>query len=278
MPSITGIQSITGISTLSSGGIDANAAAFIAAAGITDPTQQTAINTLVISAKADGWWDKCIAIYPFVGGTATSHKFNLKDPQDTDAAFRLTFFNSPTQNSNGVTWNGTTTYANTYILPSANLVTDDLHVSVYSRTNVSEQGYEYGAITSATSRINAHLRFTDGNFYGDMYSATTGRNAVANSDSRGHFIDTRTASNNHVAYRNGSQITSNTTNIAASVPTCGIYLGNAQDCSVPPNPATGLYSSKNIAFFTIGSSLNATEAANMYTDIQTFQTTLGRQV
>ena len=29
------------------------------------------------------------AIYPFVGGTATTHKFNLKDPADINAAFRL---------------------------------------------------------------------------------------------------------------------------------------------------------------------------------------------
>ena len=51
------------------------------------------------------------ALYPFVGGTATSHKFNLKDPRDLDAAFRLQFNGGWTHNSNGVTPNGTNGYA-----------------------------------------------------------------------------------------------------------------------------------------------------------------------
>jgi len=46
--------------------LDPDAAAFLTAAGITDPTQQSAINTLVLSLKADGLWTKMKAIYPFV--------------------------------------------------------------------------------------------------------------------------------------------------------------------------------------------------------------------
>jgi hypothetical protein len=250
---------------------------FIYTAGITGSIEQSAINNLVISAKANGWWDKCIAIYPFVGGIADTHKYNLKDPRDLDAAFRLAFFNSPIHNANGVTWDGTNTYADTFILPTTDLVTNSVHASVYSRTNVQEQSYEYGAVTSATQRISTHLRFTDGNYYGDIYSATTGRNTVANADSTGHYIDSRTASNSHISYKNGSQIVSNTTNVAASIPTCTIFIGNARDCSTG-NPASALYSSKNIAFFTMGTGLSGTDASNMYTDIQAFQTTLGRQV
>lgn len=256
---------------------DGDAQVFISAAGITDATQQLAINNLVISAKANGWWDKCIAIYPFVGGTATTHKFNLKDPRDLDVAYRLTFFNNPVQNANGVTWDGTNTYADTYILPTTDLVTNSVHASVYSRTNVQEQSYEYGAVTSATQRISTHLRFTDGNYYGDIYSATTGRNTVANASSTGYYIDTRTATNSHISYKNGSQIVFNTATVAASIPTCTIFLGNARDCSTG-NPALALYSSKNIAFFTVGTGLTGTDASNMYTDIQAFQTSLGRQV
>src|SRR3982751_3141685 len=70
---------------------DVDAAAFITAAGITDPTQQTAINNFVVSLKAANIWTKMLAFYPFVGGTPKSHKFNLKDPRDLDAAFRLVF-------------------------------------------------------------------------------------------------------------------------------------------------------------------------------------------
>ena len=69
--------------------IDSDAQAFITAAGITDSTQQAAITNLVIGLKNDNLWTKMKAIYPFVGGTAASHKFNLKNPLDTNAAYRL---------------------------------------------------------------------------------------------------------------------------------------------------------------------------------------------
>ena len=59
---------------------DSDAQAFIDAASITDATQQTAINNLVVGLKNGGIWDKMKIIYPFVGGTDTSHSYNLKDP------------------------------------------------------------------------------------------------------------------------------------------------------------------------------------------------------
>ena len=64
----------------SASGFDADAQAFITAASITDPTQQSAINTLVVNLKSYGIWNQMFAIYPFVGGTAASHKWNLKNP------------------------------------------------------------------------------------------------------------------------------------------------------------------------------------------------------
>ncbi len=50
--------------------LDPDAQAFITAAGITDATQQSAINTLVTDLKGYGIWTKMKAIYPFVGGTS----------------------------------------------------------------------------------------------------------------------------------------------------------------------------------------------------------------
>jgi hypothetical protein len=76
------------IKSVSTIALDPDAQAFLTATGITDPTITSAINTLVISLKNDGVWSRMVAIYPFVGGTADTHKYNLKNPQDTDAAFR----------------------------------------------------------------------------------------------------------------------------------------------------------------------------------------------
>jgi hypothetical protein len=91
--------------------VDSDAQAFITAAGITDPTQQTAINTLVVGLKADSLWTSMYAIYPFVGGTASSHKWTLKDPRDLDVANRLLFNGGITHSSNGMLFNGTNGWA-----------------------------------------------------------------------------------------------------------------------------------------------------------------------
>src|SRR4051794_10744124 len=86
------IDTTTGVS-------DTDADAFITATGITNATQQAAIKRLVRDLKGFqngiyytvNVWDSLVAIYPFVGGTASTHKFNLKDARDLDAAYRLTY-------------------------------------------------------------------------------------------------------------------------------------------------------------------------------------------
>ena len=86
--------------------VDPDATAFLTAAGITDPTISSAIDTLVVDLKGYGIWSKMLAIYPFVGGTATTHKWNLKDPRDLNAAYRLSFFGTITHSSTGVKGDG----------------------------------------------------------------------------------------------------------------------------------------------------------------------------
>ena len=93
--------------------------AFIKAAGITDSTQQTAIKTLVNDLNGYGLWSKMKAIYPMVGGTATSHSYNLKDT----TKFQITWNGGLTHDSNGVTGNGTNGYGNLNLNPRTHLST-----------------------------------------------------------------------------------------------------------------------------------------------------------
>ena len=122
---------------------DADALAFLTATGITDATITSAICGLVTSMKADGTWAKMSAIYPMVGGTATTHKFNLKNPADTNAAFRLNFVGGITHSSNGVAFGGVNGYADTFMAASGTLTANNNSLSYYSRTIV--------ASTSATA-------------------------------------------------------------------------------------------------------------------------------
>src|SRR6476659_4082817 len=70
---------------------DSNAQRFMDSSGITDPTQKVAINNFVEQLKDSSLWTKFLALYPMVGDTANTTKWNLKDPRDLDIAYRQTF-------------------------------------------------------------------------------------------------------------------------------------------------------------------------------------------
>ena len=253
--------------------VDPDAQAFITAAGITDATQQSAINTLVVDLKTYGVWTKMKAIYPFVGGTSSTHKWNLKDPRDLDAAFRLVFSGGGTHSSTGYLPNGINGYANTYLSPATSLTTSSGHFSYYSRSNPSNAGqYEMGTsevIGGLAVRFNAIItKFVNGLFYaayGD-YNAT-----VSNTDSRGLFITNRNSGTITTGFKNGTKLISQIQTAALS--TLPMYIGGENGNGTAVN-----FSAKQCAFASIGDGLTDTEAANLYTAVQAYQTSLNRQV
>src|SRR4030095_3507396 len=69
---------------------------FVKATGITDQLVKASLDSLITNARNHNWWSLCKAIYPVVGGTPESCKFNLKDPRDDDAAYRVTWHGNVT--------------------------------------------------------------------------------------------------------------------------------------------------------------------------------------
>ena len=63
------------------------------------------------------------------------------------------------------------------------------------------------------------------------------------------------------------------TQVTSAIPNINNYIGALNHAGTFNFP-----SSKNFAFSSIGSGLTDTEAANLYTAVQAFQTTLNRQV
>jgi hypothetical protein len=248
---------------------DSDAQAFITAASITDNTQKSAINQLVVDLKAYSIWTKFKAIYPIVGGTASTHKFNLKDPRDLDAAFRLTFASGVTHSSSGMLGNGTTGYANTNFNPNTSGATlNSHHISFYSRTNNNITEVEMGAAAGGNTSI-LEIR-TAGTTYGAINS-TASFTTFADTDSRGFYMANRTASNVLNVWRNSTKKATGTTASSALV---GGNLYVLAYNNVTPQ----YYSTKQCAFASIGSGLTDAEVANFYTAVQAFQTTLSRQV
>ena len=257
---------------------DPDAQAFFTASGLTGATNLNAVNQLVLDLKAASIWTKMKAIYPFVGGTASTHKWNLKNPLDTNAAFRLVFNGGWTHTANGVQANGTNGYADTFLVPNTTLAAaDSVHLSVYSRTDqAAPTDLEMGTYDgNSNSLLGLGL---------DRGASPTGTYAWINNANTISFSDTNSAAF-YIATRIGSaqKIFRNLvtgvsfTNASALRATTKIFIANAY--SQPySGPDPGLYSNKQYAFMSIGDGLTDTDAANLYTAVQNFNTTLTRNV
>jgi hypothetical protein len=252
--------------------IDADAQAFITAAAITDSTQQTAINTLVTDLKGYGIWTKMKAIYPFVGGTASTHKWNLKDPRDLDAAYRLVFNGGWTHSSTGALPNGTTAYADTKLTPSSVLSQNSTHISYYSRTNNISGGVDFGTQNSLfTNQLSLAIKETDGKTYFRINRGGTAESNMVLADSRLFYIINRTSSSQEILFTNTTKNTFNYN--STGLANYSLFLGALNNVGSPL-----YYGTKESAFASIGDGLSDTEAANFYTAVQSFNTTLNRQV
>ena len=249
--------------------LDPDAQAFLNAAGITDATITTAIDTLVIQLKAIGVWNKMKAIYPFVGGTATTHKFNLKNPADTNAAFRLVFFGGVTHDNTGIKFNGSNGYANTYIVPSAHLQQNNNSVSVYSRTQPTNT-FAYSGVWNPNF---VHGYGSSGGVIEVWQNTTSLSNISTNYTSFITAVRRGSGTADAVEiYKAGVSIRTDTYSSQA-LQANNYYLG-----AVNNNGTTQWYTTVNMAFASLGESLTDVEATNYYTAVQAFQTTLGRQV
>ena len=249
----------------SGGGVDPDAQAFITAASITDPTQQGAINTLVVDLKGYNIWTKFKAIYPIVGGVASSHAVNLKTP----GTYNMTFATGWTHSSTGMTPNGAT-YADTALNINTVMSLNSMAFGVYSRTNTAAGNKAHGAETPYTILLeknasNNALAFINDNGFTGV--------SLANTDSRGFFQASRTASNALRIVKNTTHATS--TAVTNSKPNLQFYFGAT---AVTLTGGFTRANDRQIAFGYIADGFTQTECDNLYTAVQAYQTTLSRQV
>jgi hypothetical protein len=249
--------------------------AWIAATSETDTTIISALNTLETDLTTYGLTAKIKALYPMVGGTAAKHKFNFMDARDLDAAFRLTFNGGWTHASTGSTPNGVNAFAETYLQPSVSLSQNSTHISYYSRTNRSlDYGVPIGSydninngqlfVSARRSGNNMVARINTPTFIGDTYTGIT--------DSKGFYIGNRTISSYSKLFRNGTSL-GNGSVVSSALTTRNLNIGAL---NTPFGAST--YDDEELAIASIGDGLSDTEAANFYTAVQAFQTTLLRNI
>ena len=256
---------------------DADAFNFVEVAGLTDETQILAINSLVLGLKSNNLWTKMQAIYPFVGGTAYSHKWNLKNTN----TFTATFIGALEHNSFGV---GSGSLANGYISSNFNDLTDfvnissSVHASAYVTTENGAAGrlqLFWNTQTTAYGQTGLNYQASPNNLgaVAQAYGDNTGMNASSLGTSLGFNAVTRTTSTlSNFYYKTPAQTLTLSNN--------AIFQRNATQ-----NPIRflgGFYGNQGqsaaIGFASIGEGLSSTDIDNLYTLVQAYQTTLGRNI
>lgn len=259
---------------------DLDAKAFLYTSTASGNQIKDAIYGLVKDLKLANIWSRCLAIYPFVGGTSTTMRYNLADTTQ----YNITFNGGATFSSTGYLPNGSTGFANTGLNASARLTTNNNHLSFYSRTNnTTAGGCSIGAITGGSGSysspmisIQAKIASTNQTIMQNGSGATAETATFTNTDGKGFYVNCRVSAaiGGTIGYKNGVQQAANT--IASTVstyPNKTILIGVFDAVG-----SVGGADNKECAFASIGLSLTAAQVADYNTIVTNFQTALSRNV
>ena len=144
------------------------------------------------------------------------------------------------------------------------------HLSFYSRTN--NPASEIADIGSLGSNNSWTLLEIYQNLFYNLINQSVSTSNSSMTNSTGMFIGSRTASNILKSFKNNSLLQSHNT-ISNQMSNISLTIGAMNRSTTPI-----YYSNRQYAFASIGDGLTDAEASSFYTAVQTFQTTLGRQV
>jgi hypothetical protein len=257
-----------GIIASSISGVDPDWLAYynrvVTAGGSLSTTEQNATKTLVADLKSAGIWSSMKAVYPMVGASAAACAQNLKS-----SSFTGTFTSGWTFASTGVTPNGSSAYMDTNLNDNTSLNLNDVHFSVYLRTNSDGVKVDLGLFNNTIAGINIFPRLSNLQ-YTRLHEEDV--NTVATTDSRGFRLGVRNTSTTKNVFINNTKTAFTSTSTSKVV--ANIYLGAMNNTSL----GARFFSDRQNAFASIGDGLTDTQASNFYTAVQAFQTTLSRNV
>ena len=253
------------LSSFCPAGADANVTNFLTATAITDGTITTAITNLVSDLKTSYLWNRFLAIYPLVGGTASTHKYNLLDPRDLDVSFRTVFNGSWTHSSLGAVGDGSTAYADTNLNSIFNCTVFNEAIGGYVQDNLS------GCLIGATSNPTDQILQLGGTLYASL---SGGNGSTTLPADKGLYLVNRVDQTNSKAYINGVEVFDFVSGITGfGNKDLNYYFGARND-----GGTASFYSTNTFSFVFVSRGFTVLELGTLNTIIQDFQTTLGRNV
>ena len=241
----------------------------VSTGGTINATISAATNDLFIELKDAGLYSKIDAMYPFIGGTANSSKFNAINPLDTNSAYRITFNGTPVfsntfgyGNSAGSTDAGDTNYVTSINTPQ------DQHISVYMGTDNTSSTPIMGWFDGANEMAIYPDFLGGGLFYPVIRASGQPYQNYSQPTQKGigYFIAT-TDGTNVIGSKNGA-IVVNAPQVPATNALLSIYIGN---CNGNGGNGVGEY-----RFATIGKALTTAEMTTLSNIVNNFATKLGR--
>lgn len=241
--------------------------AVVTAGGTVNSTMSAATYTFYSTIRSAGILDKMYRMYPYIGGTANAHRVEGVNPSVNSG----TFVGGWTHSVSGATPNGTNAYMtqSPTIAPSISSTYgfgayvnqpngDKTIMGSYSDDGVN-QGYAAISLANATNQWAAGSN--------DNLSAAV---LATKTITQGYFAVSRLSDTQIVQKQNtGTSVVT----IAKVLDTVPQPIGSRSDNGAPAD-----FFNKRLAFVFQAQNLSSAELDTLYNAVQTYQTSLGRQV
>lgn len=250
---------------------DVDSQKFIDSAGITNASQKSAICSYITMLKDSLLWGKIYAGYIFIGGSASTTKFNIKDIRSDTSAYTLTYSGGWLYSNFGALANGINATANTWLRPSVKLTIRNYSIALYVNGGTLTGGaypatvYTMSNASDFNNSANGIILRTWAKYFAPNGEGNPGV-YVSDQSLTGIYLANVSGSTARI-YKDGLSIGSNTTS--------GGFL-SIQPFFIGGTNVGGLhYQNVQIGCLIIASGLTDAEAKTMSNIISIFKNTLG---
>jgi hypothetical protein len=234
---------------------DIDLAYYIIKGGITDTTETEGLVDLVSGLKSSGLWAKSYAIYPISPTSLAAAALDLK------GTYGITWYNTPTHASTGVSGNGTTQYGDTGFNPSTQAAVGNYGYTV----SAGMVGSDWANGSAGGGFFTGASGFTNDLVYNGPNSPISGN---ATSTTKRVITSSRRSTTDHEAYSNGVSVGSDAT-LATGLPNLSNYV-LARNLAGSPSG----YLAQEMNFYVEHQGLTDDEVSTLYDLITAYNTSV----
>lgn len=272
--------------------------------GISGSTEKNALDTAIRACKTANIYSKFRICYPTLGGDSTTHSYNIVDP----SLHQITWYNAAVHNAYGVLGDGISAYGNTGFNIDPGI--PNIYSNHYVAYNTLSTGYGgdadggsmlgYGIGQNAGSNGGTNLGFLLNGVYrslnDNLYPARMDNTLTAPNEWKGFIGNSRLTSSFAFCHRQGATIS--TTNTSVSGLSYGMTTNGRTNLWQRPLFILGMNNPSNVqwdanqkavldsrycgkqrlGWISAGDGLTEAEMITYQGIIQTYQTSLGRNV